>query len=241
VSAARDELLARCITWFAEHGVGDTSLRTLAATVGSSHRMLLYHFGSREGLLAAVVESVEQGERDLLQRLLHDVDDPYAAGLAFWDHVADAAGTFAPLYFELSGHAMQGQPWAAGLRTWLTSGWTEALTDLWIRLGRPADEAVRAGPRQPGRGARPAVRLRPDRRPCRGGRGYACPRRRPRPPRAGRRDSDLSTGRPTGLTRFRDLNGSRLNPRKLLSSVARKPGTICVRSKLDAADDRGRG
>jgi AcrR family transcriptional regulator len=142
VSAARDELLARCITWFAEHGVGDASLRTLAANVGSSHRMLLYHFGSREGLLAAVVKSVEQGERDLLQRLLHDVEDPYAAGLAFWDHVADAAGTFAPLYFELSGHAMQGQPWAAGLRTWLTSGWTEALTDLWIRLGRPSDEAV---------------------------------------------------------------------------------------------------
>jgi AcrR family transcriptional regulator len=142
VSAARDELLARCVAWFAEHGVGDTSLRTLATHVGTSHRMLLYHFGSRDGLLAAVVESVEQGERDLLQRLLSEVDDSYAAGLAFWDHVADAAATFAPLYFELSGHAMQGQPWAAGLRAWLTTGWTEALTDLWIRLGRPADEAA---------------------------------------------------------------------------------------------------
>jgi len=142
VSAARDELLARCVAWFAEHGVGDTSLRTLATNVGTSHRMLLYHFGSREGLLAAVVESVEQNERDLLQRLLSDVEDPYAAGLAFWDHVADAAATLAPLYFELSGHAMQGHPWAAGLREWLTSGWTEALTDLWIRLGRPAEEAA---------------------------------------------------------------------------------------------------
>lgn len=142
MSAARDELLARCVAWFAEHGVGDTSLRTLATNVGTSHRMLLYHFGSREGLLAAVVESVEQGERDLLQRLLSEVEDPYAAGLAFWDHVADAAATFAPLYFELSGHAMQGQPWAAGLREWLTSGWTQALTDLWIRLGRPAEEAA---------------------------------------------------------------------------------------------------
>jgi AcrR family transcriptional regulator len=142
VSAAREDLLARCVAWFAEHGVGDTSLRTLATSVGTSHRMLLYHFGSREGLLAAVVESVEQGERDLLQRLLSEVDDPYAAGLAFWDHVADAAATFAPLYFELSGHAMQGQPWAAGLRGWLTTGWTQALTDLWIRLGRPADEAA---------------------------------------------------------------------------------------------------
>ena len=142
MSAARDELLARCVAWFAEHGVGDTSLRTLAANVGTSHRMLLYHFGSREGLLAAVVGSVEQAERDLLQRQLRDADDPYAAGLAFWAHVADAAATFAPLYFELAGHAMQGQPWAGRLRAWLTSGWAEALTDLWMRLGRPADEAA---------------------------------------------------------------------------------------------------
>jgi len=142
VSAARDELLARCVAWFAEHGVGDTSLRTLAANVGTSHRMLLYHFGSREGLLAAVVGSVEQAERDLLQRQLRDADDPYAAGLAFWAQVADAAATFAPLYSELAGHAMQGQPWAGGLRAWLTSGWAEALTDLWMRLGRPADEAA---------------------------------------------------------------------------------------------------
>jgi AcrR family transcriptional regulator len=141
VSAARDELLSRCVAWFAEHGVGDTSLRTLAAGVGTSHRMLNYHFGSREGLLAAVVESVEMTERTLLGRLLHDVDDPYAAALRFWEHVADSAATFAPLYFELAGHAMQGQPWASGLREWLTTGWTAALTDLWLRLGTPPAEA----------------------------------------------------------------------------------------------------
>ena len=63
MTPARDALLARCVTWFADHGVGDTSLRTLADGVGTSHRMLIYHFGSREGLLAAVVEAVEQGER----------------------------------------------------------------------------------------------------------------------------------------------------------------------------------
>ena len=142
MSTARDELLARCVAWFAQHGVGDTSLRTLAAEVGTSHRMLLYHFGSREGLLAAVVETVEQGERDLLARLLLDEDDPYAAGIRFWEHVADSATTFAPLYFELAGHAMQGRPWAAGLRDWLADGWSEALTDLWTRLGRPREEAA---------------------------------------------------------------------------------------------------
>jgi AcrR family transcriptional regulator len=141
VSAARDELLGRCLTWFTEHGVGDTSLRTLATEVGTSHRMLIYHFGSREGLLAAVVETVEQSERDLLRRLVREVQDPYAAAVQFWEHVAAAATTFAPLYFELAGHAMQDRPWATGLREWLIEGWTEALTDLWTRLGTPPDEA----------------------------------------------------------------------------------------------------
>ena len=94
--------------------------------------MLIYHFGSREGLLAAVVEAVEQGEREVLERLLadaDDTDDAYAAGQQFWAHVADAATTFAPLFFELSGQAMQGKPWAAELREWLGSGWSAALTD----------------------------------------------------------------------------------------------------------------
>lgn len=143
MSPARDDLLARSVAWFAEHGVGDTSLRTLAAGVGTSHRMLIYHFGSREGLLAAVVESVERTERALLGHLIADSADAYTAGEAFWAQVASAAPTYAPLYFELAGHAMQGQPWAASLRTWLTEGWTAALSDLWVRLGTPPDEAQR--------------------------------------------------------------------------------------------------
>ncbi len=145
MTTPRDELLQRCVTWFAEHGVGDTSLRTLAAGTGTSHRMLHYHFGSREGLLAAVVQTVEQGERDVLARMLAESrekgQDPYVAGRRFWAHVADDATTFAPLFFELSGHAMQGTPWAASLREWLATGWTDALTELWMAFGHPREEA----------------------------------------------------------------------------------------------------
>ena len=70
--------------------------------------MLIYHFGSREGLLAAAVGAVERSEQDALAGFLAaHPDDPYAAGAALWTRVADAATTFAPLFFELSGHAMQ--------------------------------------------------------------------------------------------------------------------------------------
>ncbi len=137
----RDELLGRAIAWFARNGVADTSLRTLATAIGTSHRMLHYHFGSREGLLGAVVEAVERDERATLARFLAEDDDPYAAGERFWAHLADSARAFAPLYFELAGQAMQGKAYAASLREWLGTGWVRALTELWVALGHPEDEA----------------------------------------------------------------------------------------------------
>ena len=66
VGSARDDLLRRAVEHFAVHGIGDTSLRSLAAGIDTSHRMLLYHFGSREGLLSAVVDAVESGGRATL-------------------------------------------------------------------------------------------------------------------------------------------------------------------------------
>ena len=140
-SAARDQLLARVVAWFAEHGVGDTSLRTLAAGIGTSHRMLHYHFGSREGLLGAVVQAVEQAEHAALIELAAAHDDPFEAGAAFWTRVADRAEVFAPLFFELSTHAMRGQAHAEGLRTWLRTGWTDALRDGYLELGVTAERA----------------------------------------------------------------------------------------------------
>ncbi|MGB3185088.1 MAG: TetR family transcriptional regulator [Ornithinimicrobium sp.] len=131
----RAQLLGQAVEWFAHHGVGETSLRTLAAGIGTSHRMLNYHFGSREGLLGAVVEAVEQAEQQGLAELLSTTDDPFEAGALFWSRVADRAEVFAPLFFELSTHAMHRRPHAEGLRAWLNSGWTDAITDGYVRAG----------------------------------------------------------------------------------------------------------
>ncbi len=69
MGAARDDLLARIVTEVAHNGFGDRSLRELAEAVDSSHRMLLYHFGSRDGLIAAIVETVESDQRSALTDL----------------------------------------------------------------------------------------------------------------------------------------------------------------------------
>ena len=131
----REELVGRAVAWFAEHGVGDTSLRTLAAGIGTSHRMLNYHFGSREGLLGAVVEAVERAEQDALVDLFAATNDPVEAGGRFWSQVADRAEIFAPLFFELSTDVMRRRPHAEQLGTWMTAGWADALTEAFTRFG----------------------------------------------------------------------------------------------------------
>src|SRR5215469_16471022 len=55
----KERLLDAVIDHFTTDGLADQSLRRIAEAIGSSHRMLLYHFGSKDGLLLAVVREVE--------------------------------------------------------------------------------------------------------------------------------------------------------------------------------------
>jgi AcrR family transcriptional regulator len=75
VTERRDDLLRRVVRAAAEGGLARRSLRDLAAHVGTSHRMLIHHFGSREGLLAAVVEAVERDQNERLGELPDDAAD----------------------------------------------------------------------------------------------------------------------------------------------------------------------
>jgi AcrR family transcriptional regulator len=143
-ATGREALLARALGRFAEHGVRDTSLRALADAIGTSHRMLIYHFGSRDGLLAAVVDTVEQGARDALAQIIEEANadpDPLAAGLRYWHLVTDEALVYGPLFFELSSHAMLGLRYAVDLRERLVVSWLDALTSMWTARGVPPHEA----------------------------------------------------------------------------------------------------
>jgi AcrR family transcriptional regulator len=53
--AKREELLATAAAVLARTGLVDTSLRSLAAEIGTSARMLVYYFGSKEQLILDVM------------------------------------------------------------------------------------------------------------------------------------------------------------------------------------------
>jgi AcrR family transcriptional regulator len=122
----RDRLLTASVEYAAEHGISDLSLRSLAAGLGTSHRMLIHHFGSKEGLLAAVVTEVERHQREALVDLELAPDAPLdETARAFWRRFADPAlWPYERLFFELYAQALQGRVHALAL--------TEDLLEPWI-------------------------------------------------------------------------------------------------------------
>ena len=140
---ARAALLESVIEHLAEHGLGGATLRSIASAIGTSHRMLIYHFGSRDGLLLAIVRRVEEQQRAAMAELAADPGGS-TADLArrMWERVADPrVQPHARLFFELYGRALQGDPGAAPMLEWVVPTWVDELTALLVDRGLPADEA----------------------------------------------------------------------------------------------------
>jgi AcrR family transcriptional regulator len=58
MSERREALIEKSLEYFLEHGVAGLSLRPLAESADTSARLLIYHFGSKDGLITAVMEEV---------------------------------------------------------------------------------------------------------------------------------------------------------------------------------------
>lgn len=143
---ARAELLQRVVDHLAEHGVAGFSLRDLAAQLGTSHRMLVYHFGSKDGLLAEVVRAVEAGQRDQVEALVARGElGPDAVGdhfRAMWAHWVDPATQRQErLFFAMVGQALQGDPAMQPLLDDLVAPWIEPVAAIRVRQGVDAATA----------------------------------------------------------------------------------------------------
>ena len=139
----RERLLAGAIEHVSQHGVGEISLRGLAAALGTSHRMLLYHFGSREALLIEVIRTVEEQQREALRLILEQEADAPPAEIMrrMWARVADPAlWPNERLFFEVYAQALQGSPHALPLLDGIVDAWVEPMVAL-VAADRPAAEA----------------------------------------------------------------------------------------------------
>lgn len=135
----REKLLAAAVDYATREGVSDVSLRQLATELGTSHRMLIYHFGSKEGLLAAVVGEVERRQREALAELrLDPAMTPEEIARRMWRRFADPAlWPSERLFFELYAQALQGRAHTGDFLDVVMEPWLEVLTDLHRAWGTP--------------------------------------------------------------------------------------------------------
>jgi AcrR family transcriptional regulator len=131
----RDRLLSAAVDHVLAHGLSDLSLRELAAAIGTSHRMLIYHFGSKEELVVAVIRTVEQAQRDAFAALEPGLE-PADALRAMWRRFTDPElGPHERLFFEIYGQALQGRPGAVELLDGIVDAWVQPATSYAIAHG----------------------------------------------------------------------------------------------------------
>jgi AcrR family transcriptional regulator len=131
--ARRERLLAASASYLEQNGLAALSLRPLGATLGVSPRTLLYHFGSKEqlvaealnasGALKAAVQEFTASEQPLFERVRR-----------LWERTADPSSRpFLRLFFEVYAAALrEPRRYAIFLST---------VVDKWLALLEPMLQA----------------------------------------------------------------------------------------------------
>jgi AcrR family transcriptional regulator len=146
-SARRDELLDRAYRYVTEHGLTAMSLRPLATAIGSSPRVLLFLFGSKDGLVRALLARARADELAHVQRLRHEDVDLTRVGLEVWRWLtADAHRGLLTLWTESYARSLiePDGPWA-GFAAGTVDDWLTLLADAQTTAERdtPGGEARR--------------------------------------------------------------------------------------------------
>jgi len=129
-SPRRADLMRKIVAELLEHGVGDLSLRPLADRVGTSARLLIYHFASKEALLAAALAEVRRQVDIALTIRARQVPPASlrAMIMMFWDWSTEAANQrYFRLLFEVDGLTLFN-------RVSLSRETQQANSDTWTRL-----------------------------------------------------------------------------------------------------------
>jgi AcrR family transcriptional regulator len=138
----RPELVEQAAAWLVANGAGDASIRAIADGLGVTHGTLIHHFGSREGLLEAVLEHFRNRQRLALAdaavaRLDAPVEDLV---LVMWQRMTDEESMpFLLALFEALGPRLRG---ADPFPEQLVEDWTASIAAVLRQRGVPPGRAT---------------------------------------------------------------------------------------------------
>jgi len=138
VTAKKRQILQQITQYIIAHGFADIGVRKLASVAGTSDRMLIYYFETKDGLIGQVLNAISSNFTQQLDALLgHHQRTP---DVLMQELLTLAQSPeFEPiicLWFELVGLAARGQEPYATNATAIANNWLQ-----WI-VGRLEDEYV---------------------------------------------------------------------------------------------------
>jgi AcrR family transcriptional regulator len=133
----RARRLARATDYVLEHGLAGLSLRPLAAALGTSPRMLLYDFESKERLVAEILAEARRREAALLAERRAAPDATDAELLRFvWEWIrAEERQSFLRLFFEVYVDALTHPGKYPGGVAPMVEDWFDVVRGTWRREG----------------------------------------------------------------------------------------------------------
>lgn len=132
----KQQITQKVIAHLLDQGISDTGIRALAKAVGTSDRMLIYYFGTKDALINESLQLISAGMAEQLDALL---GTHRRAGAQLLAEVTTATSSplFRPmvqLWFEIVGLAARGKEPYATNAVIIAKGWIH-----WIetRLDQP--------------------------------------------------------------------------------------------------------
>lgn len=139
----REDLAARATDYVLEHGLIGLSLRPLAAALGTSDRMLIYHFGSKDELIATVLANSNERSMAFITAM-KPAKTVRQAVLDLWSTYSDGQVQRCQLmYVEAAALGLFGrEPYASSIRE-SNAVWMAAMATHLERSGVAAADAPR--------------------------------------------------------------------------------------------------
>lgn len=131
----KEELLERCLAAAIEVGALNSSINAIAKKIGTSGRMLVYHFGSKQELERQLIGLLETRLRERLWSFqgvsIEEAECPEDPLLDMWSHLTSPEmHGLLKLTMELNQRAIQGDSETQGFLEQESQKWIESLFDL---------------------------------------------------------------------------------------------------------------
>lgn len=138
-----EELLDAVVAYIAKVGVAELSLRPLAKAVDSSPRVLLYYFGSKEKLVAKIIQRLRERQRAGFGRMRETrYEQPSDACRAIWKQMSAPESELAfKLSLEVYALALRHPKRFADFLSSSVEDWLEFLAEPLERKGHRKTEA----------------------------------------------------------------------------------------------------